>query len=212
MAVEIVGVVGDIRNVPLGQTIEPAVYVPTHQFPFSDLQIAVKAASAPAAVAAIRNALRTAAPEVPMGTARTWGHRFGDRTAEPRLLMAVLAVFGVSAGLLAALGVYGLLAWSVSTRSRELAIRLALGAKPRAVGASVVRQAALLVGTGLVIGVAGVRALTQVLAAVLYQVSAMDTRAITAAAALLALSALLACLPAALRAMRVDPADGLRSE
>ena len=212
MAVEIVGVVGDIRNVPLGQTIEPAVYVPTHQFPFSDLQIAVKAASPPAAVAAIREALRSAALEVPMGTARTWGERFGDRTAEPRLLMGVLSAFGVSAGLLAALGVYGLLGWSVSTRSRELAIRLALGAKPRAVGASVVRQAALLVGTGLVIGVVSIRAMTQVLAAVLYQVSAMDMRAITAAAGLLALSALLACLPAAIRAMRVDPAEGLKSE
>jgi putative ABC transport system permease protein len=210
--VEVVGVVADVRNVPLGQTSEPAMYVPLRQFPFSDVFVAVKAESTSAAVAAVRSAVRTAAPEVPVGASRTWGDRFGDRTAEPRLLMTTLMIFGFFAALLAALGVYGLMSWSVALRTRELSIRLALGAKPAAVGWDVIRRSSALAVTGLIIGLAIVRGAERLLSAVLYEVSSSDVRATAAAGALLLAAALVACVPPAVRAMRVAPVEGLRAE
>lgn len=209
---EVVGVVDDMSNVPLGQTVEPALYVPLRQFPFSDVFVAVDAVSTEAATSAVRRALQAAAPQVPLGPARTWGDRFGERTAEPRLLMSVLLVFGGLAGLLAALGVYGLFSWSVALRSRELAIRLALGARPWSVGGLVVRDGVLLVGVGLATGVIIVRFAERALTMVLYQVSPGDSGSAAAAGGLLLAAALVACLPPALRAMRVDPVEGLRGE
>jgi putative ABC transport system permease protein len=209
---EIVGVVGDIRNVPLGQQTEPAIYFSTRQFPFMEQIIVVRAADAGAAREAVRNALRKAAPTVPMGVVRTWGERVATRTAEPRMLMTILAFFGALAALLAALGVYGLFSWSVALRTRELAIRLTLGARPAGVGAMILRHSVLLVVIGLAAGWAIVRAAEGALTRVLYQVSATDVGATVAASTLLLAAAVVACIPPALRAMRVDPAEGLRSE
>ena len=209
---EVVGVLDDIRNVPLGQTVEPAIYVPTRQFPFTDVFVAVKARDTATAVAAIRTGLDTAAPEVPMGAARTWGDRFSDETAEPRLLMTVLLLFGGLAMLLAALGVYGIFSWSVASRARELAIRLTLGARPAGVGALVLRQSVALALAGLLAGLLIVRVAADVLTRVLYEVSPTDGRSTAAASALLLAAAVIACVPPALRAMRVDPVKGLRVE
>ena len=209
---EVVGVVKDVRNVPLGQTVEPALYFATRQFPFREQFVAVRAADASVALAAIRNGLKNAAPSVPMAPAQTWGERFARRTAEPRLLMTILVFFGTLAGLLAALGVYGLFSWSVALRTRELAIRLTLGAKPLTVGGLVVRQSAALVGIGLVVGLVVVRAAESALTRVLYEVSPSDMGSTVGASGLLLAAALIACIPPALRAMRVDPVEGLRAE
>jgi hypothetical protein len=209
---EVVGVVRDIKNVPLGQNVEPAIYIPMHQHPFSDVFVAIKARTQAEGVAAFRTAVKMVAPEVPVSTPRTWGDRFGDRTAEPRLLMAVLIFFGGLAALLAALGVYGLFSWSVSLRVRELAIRLALGARPASVGGLILRQSAILVAVGLVSGFIVVRFAEGLLRAVLYEVSPSDMQSTLAAAGLLLLAATIACLPPAIRAMRVDPVEGLRTE
>ena len=145
MPSEIVGVVKDVNNVPLGQTVEPAIYFTTRQFPFSEVFIAVQATDRSMAQTAIRNALRKVVPNVPMSATQTWGERFAAKTAEARLLMTILLFFGGLAALLAALGVYGLFSWSVALRTRELAIRLTLGAKPSSVGALVIGQSAVLV-------------------------------------------------------------------
>jgi putative ABC transport system permease protein len=209
---EIVGVVRDIRNAPLGQSVEPAIYFATRQFPFDEQFLAVRATDAAAARSAVRNALRAAAPKVPMAAVETWGHRFATRAAEPRLLMTVLLFFGALAALLAALGVYGLFSWTVALRTRELAIRLTLGARPAEVGGLVIRQSALLVCGGLVAGFVVVRLAERALSRVLFEVSPSDAGATTAAGALLLVAALLACVPPALRAMRVDPVVGLRVE
>lgn len=160
----------------------------------------------------MKNALRAVTPNVPMGLTQTWGQRMAATTAEARLLMTVLIVFGGLAGLLAALGVYGLFAWAVTLRTRELAIRLTLGATPVAVGAAVMRQSAVLIVAGLVAGVALVRGAGALLARVVFGISPNDTTAIGAAALLLLVSGLCACVPAALRAMRVDPVEGLRAD
>ncbi len=209
---EVVGVVTDVRNAPFGQPVEPALYFPTRQFTFREQYVAVRGADRASATAAIRNALQQEAPNVPMGVARTWGERFAERTAEPRLLMTILLFFGALAAVLAALGVYGLFSWSVALRTRELAIRLTLGAKPASVGALVIRQSAVLVVSGLAIGMVIIKLAESVLARVLFGVTASDATALVTAGLFLLLAALIACVPPALRAMRVDPVEGLRAE
>jgi len=209
---EVVGVVRDVRNAPLGQATEPAAYFSMRQFPFRELSVTVRAADRASAINAIRAALRVASPNVPFSTARTWGEIFASRTAEPRLLMTILLVFGGLAALLAAIGVYGLLSWSVALRTRELAIRMTLGAKPSNVGALVVRHSALLAVVGLAAGVVIVRVAESLLRRVLFEVSPSDTASTAAAAAVLFAAALVACVPPAIRAMRVDPVEGLRTE
>jgi putative ABC transport system permease protein len=212
MPSEIVGVVKDIRNVPLGQSEEPAIYFSTRQFPFSEVFIAVQAAEPGVAQTAIRNALRKVTPNVPMSVTETWGERFAAKTAEARLLMTILLFFGGLAALLAALGVYGLFSWSVALRTRELAIRLTLGAKPATVGALVIGQSAVLVVAGLAAGLVIVRLAESVLTRVVFGVTTSDAAALVTASALLLIAALIACVPPALRAMRVDPVEGLRAE
>jgi ABC-type antimicrobial peptide transport system permease subunit len=209
---EVVGVVKDVRNAPFGQPVEPAIYFSTRQYTFREQFLTVRAADRAAAVAAIRNTLQQEAPGVPMGVARTWGERFATRTAEPRLLMTLLLFFGGLAGLLAALGVYGLFSWSVALRTRELAIRLTLGAKPAAVGALVVRQSVVLVMAGLAAGIVIIRLAESALARVVFGVTTSDTAALVTAGTVLLVAALIACVPPALRAMRVDPVEGLRAE
>ena len=209
---EVIGVVRDVRNVPLGQTVEPAIYFSTRQFPFRDQFLTVKATDTATATSAIRNALKIAAPSVPMAPVQTWGDRFAKRTAEPRLLMTILVFFGGLAALLAALGVYGLFSWSVALRTRELAIRLTLGAKPASVGGLVVRQSVVLVVAGMVIGLLLIQAAQSALARVLFGVTPNDMVSTLTASAVLVAAALVACIPPAIRAMRVDPVVGLRAE
>ena len=209
---EVVGVVRDVRNAPLGQEVEPAIYFTARQFPFRELFLTVRAADRALALRAVQAGLKAAAPGVPHGRVETWGERFAGRTAEPRMLMTILVVFGALAALLAALGVYGLFSWSVALRRRELAIRLTLGAAPAAIGRLVLRQSAVLIVAGLAAGIVLVRALERALASVLYEVSPTDAGATAIASALLLVAAMLACIPPAVRAMRVDPVEGLRVE
>jgi ABC-type antimicrobial peptide transport system permease subunit len=126
--------------------------------------------------------------------------------------MTTLTAFGALAGFLAALGVYGLFSWSVALRQRELAIRLTLGARPYAVAASVVRQSIALVALGLAGGWLLVQSAQGVLGTVLFGVRPSDAASTGAAALLLFVAALIASLPPAWRAMRVDPVEGLRAE
>jgi len=209
---EIIGVVADVRNVPIGQPVEPAVYFPARQFPFRSMFLTIGAPDEATAIAALRSTLRDVAPTIPMTNVTTWGERVRARTAEPRLLMTLLIGFGGLAGLLAALGVYGLFAWMVALRRRELAIRLTLGARPSAIGLSVVRQGVWLALAGLAIGVVLVQFARGSLSRVLFDVSPTDAASTSAALLVLLVATLVACVPAAVRAMRVDPIEGIRTE
>jgi ABC-type lipoprotein release transport system permease subunit len=209
---EVVGVVADVRNAPLGQPVEPAIYFTTRQFPFAELQIAVRAVSPAVAYEALRAGVHEVAPNIPIGEAKTWGERFAEHSGEPRLLMSTLIFFGFLASLLAAIGVYGIFSWSVALRTRELAIRLTLGAQPVSVGRLVVGQTAALVAVGLFVGLLFVRVADAVLARVLYRVSPHDVESATVASLVLLAAALFACLAPARRAMRLDPVIGLRAE
>ena len=126
--------------------------------------------------------------------------------------MTTLTAFGALAAFLAALGVYGLFSWSVALRQRELAIRLTLGARPYTVAASVVRQSIALVALGLAGGWLLVQSAQGVLGTVLFGVRPSDATSTATAALLLLVAALIASLPPAVRAMRVDPVEGLRAE
>jgi putative ABC transport system permease protein len=211
-AFEVVGVVKDVRDTPIGEPVEPAIYFGSQQFAFFEMMYTVRAADAGAALRAVRTALAATAPNTPMGQVRTWSERMASRTTEPRLLMMLLTFFGAAAALLAALGVYGLFSWSVAQRTRELAIRLTLGAQPVSVGASVLRQSLALVAIGLVVGFAIVRLSEAALQRVLFDLSPHDPGSLAAAGALLLVIALAACVPPAMRALRVDPVEGLRAE
>jgi predicted permease len=209
---EIIGVVKDVRNVPFGQAVEPAVYFTTRQYPFRELILAVRASEPSLAMAAVRTALKIAAPNIPMAKAQTWGERFAARTAQSRLLMTILVFFGCLAGLLAAIGVYGLLSWSVALRTRELAIRLTLGARPLTVATTIIRQSVVLVAVGLGAGMLIMYFARNALTRVLYEIAPNDMSSTAIASAVLVAGALVACVPPAIRAMKVDPATGLRAE
>jgi putative ABC transport system permease protein len=210
--VRIVGVVADIQNAALGLPVEPAVYASSRQFPFGTMTIVMTARDHATAVQALRRVLKAVSPATPLGTVETWRERFNSRTAEPRLLMTTLTAFGTLAAFLAALGVYGLFSWSVALRQRELAIRLTLGAPPLSVGTTVIRHSVALVAAGLVTGLLLVRAARGALSTVLFGITPSDLTSIVVAGTLLFVAALVATLPPAWRAMRVDPVEGLRAE
>jgi putative ABC transport system permease protein len=212
MRYEIVGVVADVRNVPVAQTVEPAFFFSARQFPFRTMFLTVLGADVPSSVSAMQEALRQAAPGIPLGDTATLASRFHAVAAEPRLLMTLLVFFAGLAAVLAALGVYGLFSWSVALKRRELAIRLTLGARPASVGAVVLKQGAFLICLGLAAGWGLVRIAESALARVLFGVSPGDAASTALAAGLLLSASVVACVPPAIRAMRVDPVEGLRTE
>ena len=180
------------------------------QFPFRAMTIVARGSDTASSVSGLRSALRAMDPSLPLSNVRTMDERMVTATAAPRLLTAVLTTFAALTGLLAAIGVYGLLAWTVNERRRELAIRLALGAQPAALARLVTRHGLTLALIGVALGLAGAQLARGVLRAVLFQTNTTDVAAMAAAAGLLLTAATLACLAPARRAARVAPAEGLR--
>jgi ABC-type antimicrobial peptide transport system permease subunit len=138
------------------------------------------------------------------------GERLVTATAAPRLLMAVLSTFAILTGLLAAIGVYGLMSWTVNERRRELAIRLALGAQPASLARLVTRHGVGLAIAGVVAGLAAAQFARGALQTVLFETSTTDTASMATAAAVLIVAAAVACFAPARRAARVAPIDGLK--
>jgi ABC-type antimicrobial peptide transport system permease subunit len=135
-----------------------------------------------------------------------------DAAAAPRMLMFVLTAFAAITALLAAVGVYGLLACVVNDRRQEMAIRLALGARPRALATLVTKEGLLLAVLGIVLGLVAAQLAGRLLQDVLFQTRTSDPEAIMAAAGLLFLAAAIACAGPAWRAARVEPLEGLKGE
>jgi predicted permease len=208
----IVGVVADIHQAPLGQAGEPVIYHTIRQFPYRPMTLAARGADAATVTAGLRAALRSLDPTLPLGNPQTMDARLRARTAGPRLLMFVLAGFAVLTGVLAAVGVYGLLACVVNDRRRELAIRLALGAQPGALARLVTAQGLGLAAAGIVAGLVAAQFARGLLQAVLFQTRTTDVPAGAATAVLLLLAAGLACFAPARRAARVAPVEGLRGD
>ena len=179
----IVGVVSDLQQAPIGQAPEPVIYHTHRQFPFRAMTIVARGTDKSAVVSAMRSALRTLDAAVPLSNVKTMEDRIVTATAAPRLLTAVLVTFAVLTGLLAAIGVYGLLAWTVNERRHEMAIRLALGAQPGSLAGLVARQGLLLASAGIVMGLLSAQVGGRLLRAVLFQTHTMDVAAATGTAA-----------------------------
>ena len=213
----VIGVVDDIRQETLKQPPDPAIYVPYQQvtspFFLSHMTFAVRTASHSESVAqAMRAALRETDKEQPVETIATMQDLIAASTAEPLFETRLLAAFSMIALLLAAIGIYGVLAYSVAERTREIGIRMALGAVKSDVVGMVLRHTLALAGGGILFGLAGAFALSRVLAKFLFNVSPTDAATLLAVTFLLAAVALIAAWMPARRAAGVDPAVALRYE
>jgi predicted permease len=211
--VEVVGVVSDAKYVSLARPAEPAMYVPSEQFIHRRRAVVVRTSTTDpdALVPAIRRELAAIDPLVGAEFA-VYESILHASIARERLGMALLSTFGVTALLLAAVGVYGLMSYSVAQRTGEMAVRSALGSSAGQVMGLVMRWGIQLAVAGVAIGVMAAVAMRRVLANQLYDVSAMDPSVLVAVPVLLFAVAALACFIPALRATRVDPANLLRAE
>ncbi len=218
---QIVGVVADVRQTGLTTAPSPELYVPASQlsddswtiFMTDPLSFVVRS-DIPAATLglAIKAAVYEVDPEQPISRLREAGELLQDATARQRFNMSLLTLFGFLALILAAVGVYGVMAYGVNQRTRELGIRLALGARASSVQAMVLWQGLALTLVGLALGLVGALALSRLLTTLLYGVSPNDPRVLGGAVLVLAVVSTIACLVPAIRATRVDPIQALRSE
>jgi putative ABC transport system permease protein len=210
---EIIGVVGNVHEMGLDAIPEPAVYWPHPELVMSAMTVLVRTSSDPLAlVSAARGELQKLDPELPMAAVATMDQLLVDSLSRSRFTMLLLGIFAAVALLLAAVGIYGLIAYSVTQRTQELGIRIALGAQRRDVLRLVLAQGTRLALLGLALGVLAALALSRLLATLLFGVTATDPLTFAGVAALLAFVALLACFIPARRATRVDPLVALRYE
>ena len=215
----VVGIVGDVRHRGLTAQPRPEMYLPHAQFPAGTgtpqrtMRIVLRAAGDPNALAnPVRATLAALDPAVPLVDVQTMDQAMGNWAAERRLTMILVAAFAALALTLGAVGVYGVMAHLVVQRTREIGIRIALGAVPREILGLVMRQGAWLAAAGVGLGVAGALAASRVLAGLLFQVTPTDPLTYAGTAlALLGVAGIAALVPA-LRATRTDPVEALRSE
>jgi putative ABC transport system permease protein len=212
---EIVGVVADSRRTGYESVVRPETYLPHAQSPNGGMMLVVRATGerdAQSVSPAVREAVRAIDTTVALQAVRPLTDLLVDMTAQRRLNTVLLAVFGVVAGLLSAVGIYGVLAYSVAARTRELGVRVALGASRMSILGLVLGEGLMLAGIGLVAGLAGALALTRTLQTLVYQVSTVDPATFAAIGGVAALVSLAACLVPAWRALRVDPILALRAD
>jgi len=210
---EIVGVVGDVRQHGLGKDVRPCVYRPQAFSFMSSGNLMVRTTGAPLALAeSVRKAVLETDLNQPVANLRTMEQALASSLAERRFILLLLGGFAGAALLLAAIGLYGVIAFAVSQRTREIGIRMALGASRRNVLQLVLGSGMKLVGIGIVLGGVAALGLTRVLTKLLYGVEPTDPATFTCVALLLLLVSLFASLLPARRAARVDPMEALRSE
>jgi len=219
---EIVGIVGDVRNGGLDSDPEPIMYIPVAQMPngvtalnnrIIPITWIVRTKVEPFSLSTeIQEQLRTASGGLPVSHIRSMDQVRSESTQRTDFNMTLLVIFAGVALLLAAIGIYGLMAYSVQLRTQEIGIRMALGAGPQDVRTMVVKQGMRLALIGVFLGVAAALALTRLMASLLYGVKPWDPAAIVSVAVLLSAVALLATYFPARRASRVDPMIALRYE
>jgi putative ABC transport system permease protein len=219
---EVIGIVADVRDGGLNNTPFPEMYVPTAQVPdavtaldngIEPLVWLVRTRVEPhSLITEIQRELRDTSGGLAVGNIRTMDQVVEESTAREDFNMKLLTVFAAIALLLAGVGIYGIVAYSVEQRTQEIGIRMALGAEPGNVQKMIVAHGMLLALIGVVIGVAGSLALTRLMSSLLYGVKPWDPIAFAVTAALLTVVALFACYVPARRASRVDPMVALRYE
>ena len=209
----VVGVVGDVRDAALDEAPRPTLFLPYQQIPWVHQTWLIETSGRPAAVArAVHATIHRLAPGVPIPEVAPLAANLAGARTNPRFQALLMGAFALAALTLAASGIYGLMAFAVARRRREIGVRMALGARPRAVVALVARQGATLVATGLVVGLAGAWLLAHSLGDLLYRTPPSDGVAFGAALALLAVVGLLAAYLPARRAAAIDPTVALTAE
>jgi putative ABC transport system permease protein len=209
----IVGVVADTRRTGFDSAVRAETYLPHAQAPSRAMEILVRTTRDPNSVIPdLRAILRSLDPAVPLQSPRPLLDVVADMTAQRRLNTLILTVFAAVAVLITAVGIYGVVAYSVERRTRELGVRAALGAAAGDTVRLVLIEGLALVGIGLVIGLAVAAGLGRAMTSLLYGVSAMDPAAFAVAGVAAIVTAVLACVVPAMRAASVDPAAALRAE
>jgi putative ABC transport system permease protein len=210
---EIVGVVGDVKYGGLEVAAEPAYYEPYQQVDWSETYIVVRSASEPRSLAAgVRQAVWSLDKDLPITNMRTMEDLLSESVARPRFRTFVFLVLGTLAIVLAVTGIYGVISYLVSQRTREIGIRVALGAQRRTVLSLIIRQGMSLALLGAVIGLMAAFVLTRLLRGLLYGVEATDPLTFASITILLLLVSLAACWIPARRAAKVDPLVALREQ
>jgi putative ABC transport system permease protein len=209
----IVGVVGDSRNVGVREAPAPLVYMPYTTFPLPFMAIAVRSNAPVSTIAALaRTEISSADPELAIAKVEPMRDVLRESVAEPRFRTQLLVGFAALAMVLAAVGIYGLVSYSVVQRTREIGIRMALGAQARQVMGPVLRQGMQLAGAGIGLGLAGSVVAARLVAKFLFGIEPFDPFTYTLVSALLFLVTLMASFIPSRRALRVDPLTALRSE
>lgn len=210
---EIIGVVGNVRYDSLVDESPPAVYFTHPDLAYSFMTLVVRTDGEPAAIApAIQREIRTLDPNQPVSDVRTMNQVMSEWVSRSRFNTLLLGLFAGLATLLSAVGIFGVMNYSVALRTRELGLRLAVGAQPRQVLLLVLKQGLLLTIVGVVMGLAAAFALTRLLSGLLFGVGAVDLTTFATISLLLVAVSLLACYLPARRAMRIDPLTALRYE
>jgi putative ABC transport system permease protein len=208
----IVGVVGDVKQVGLDTEAGPSYYLPFLQEPGPRMRVMLRTAAAPLGLAEeLRSAVRELDPEQPIAEVEPLTQLRQDSISAPRLRVFLLSAFALLAFLIASIGVGSVVAYSVSQRSREIGIRMALGARKESVLAIVLGQGLALVLSGLFVGLLGALLLTRLLSSLLFGIRPSDPATYLAVALALLIASALACLGPARRALHVEPTVALRS-
>ena len=212
-SVRVIGIAGDVRSARLDSISGFTAYLPDRVMPRSAMSLLVRTAGDPALIAGpVREAIREVFPGQPFEEVTPYGSKLSEAAATPRFFTVLVAIFGSLALLLAAVGLYGVVSYTVSQREREMAVRLALGAPPARVMTLMLGQGMRPVAVGLAIGLAGALAVTRIMRSMLYETSATDPVTFVAVAVLLGVVALLASYVPSRRAARVAPSVTLRQE
>jgi len=210
---EIVGIVGDVKLASLATASVPQFWAPYAQWPVSSMNVVLHAGREPEAVVAdARRVIRELDPELALSQVRTLDAVLAESVAQPRFYMLLLTAFALVALALSAIGIYGVVAFLVGQRSREIGVRIALGASPGRVIRMIVREGSAMTLGGLGLGLLGAFGLTRLMDALLFGVAATDPTIYALVALVLAGVALASCWVPALKAARVDPALTMRAE
>jgi putative ABC transport system permease protein len=210
---EVVGVVGDVKHMSLDSETKAMVYWPEPELAYSGMTIVIRAANDPLQLAApAQGAIQAIDPNQPVSDVRTMNQLLSESVARARFNTLLLALFSGVALVLACVGIYGVMSYTVTQRTREIGIRMALGARRGDVLKMVLGQGMLLAAIGVTLGVGAAFLLTRVMASLLFEVSASDPLTFVGVSLLLAGVAFLACYLPARRATRVDPMNALRYE